>query len=79
MTIPAHVPAPLDDVQLLSELERLHSSRVDTLRHGTDHALAESTRQIAALESEYLRRHPAREVLASRLRHPLHGGAPREM
>ena len=42
MTFPPHVPAPLNDAELVGELERLHQARVDTL--------------------------------ASRLRHPLHGG-----
>jgi hypothetical protein len=74
VTFPPHVPAPLNDAELVGELERLHQSRVDTLRHGASHALAQSTARIEALEAEYLRRHPARELLASRLRHPLHGG-----
>jgi len=74
MTIPPHVPAPLSDTELIGELERLHETRVDTLRHGSSHALAHSTAQIQALEADYLRRHPAREVLPSRLRHPLHAG-----
>jgi hypothetical protein len=73
MTLPIHTSPPLNDVELVDELERLHAKRVDTLRHGADAALTNSTAQIAALESEYLRRHPAREVIASRLRHPLQG------
>jgi hypothetical protein len=71
MTLPAHVPPPLNDAELVSEMERLHAARVDTLRHGADAAVANSAAEIAALESEYLRRHPDREISASRLRHPL--------
>ena len=63
-------PAELSDERLVHELETLHARRVETLRHGSDDALAASTRRTDALEAEYLRRHPQREVDPARLRPP---------
>lgn len=63
------VPAPeLSEDDLLRELEQLHETRMNTLRHGSDAALENSTRRIDELEQEYLRRFPQREVDTDRLR-----------
>lgn len=53
---------------LLRELDQLHRTRHETLRHGTDDALAEHTRRLGELEREYLRRYPNREVDPERTR-----------
>jgi hypothetical protein len=60
-------PAGLADDDLLRELESLHRTRLDTLRHGPDAALANHFRRTAELETEYLARYPGREIDASRL------------
>ena len=63
------VPASdLADADLLRELSELHRTRTDTLRHGSDQALAEHSRRTRELEEEYLRRNPQREVDPERLR-----------
>lgn len=62
-------PGALADEDLLRELESLHNTRNDTLRHGSDAALENHNRRLAELEGEYLRRRPAREVDPERLRH----------
>jgi Family of unknown function (DUF6158)/Protein of unknown function (DUF2795) len=65
----AGVPADqLTDDDLLRELADLHRTRHDTLRHGSDQALARHTERSAELEAEYLRRYPEREVDPQRLR-----------
>ncbi|MEU4714619.1 DUF6158 family protein [Micromonospora purpureochromogenes] len=61
-------PAELDDEDLIRELQSLHRTRLDTLRHAADSALAHHLRRTAELETEYLARHPGREVDPSRLR-----------
>jgi uncharacterized protein DUF6158 len=61
-------PRELGDEDLLRELGHLAETRLDTLRHGSDQALAEHTRRSSELEAEYLRRFPAREVDPDRLR-----------
>jgi hypothetical protein len=61
---PAELPAEV----LLRELRNLHATRYETLRHGSDDALANHTRRLVELESEYLRRYPQREVDPARLR-----------
>ena len=53
---------------LVREMQSLHRTRLDTLRHATDSALANHLRRTAELETEYLARHPGREVDPSRLR-----------
>lgn len=58
----------LTDDDLLREMGSLHRTRLDTLRHGTDAALANHLRRTADLETEYLTRHPGREVDQARLR-----------
>jgi hypothetical protein len=60
-------PAGLADEDLLRELGSLHRTRLHTLRHGPDAALATHLKRTAELETEYLSRHPGREVDPSRL------------
>lgn len=61
-------PAELTDDDLIREMASLHRTRLDTLRHGSDAALANHLRRTAELETEYLTRHPGREVDPGRLR-----------
>lgn len=61
-------PDQLSDGNLLRELDSLARTRQDTLRHGSDSALAEHDRRTAELEAEYLRRFPDREIDPERLR-----------
>ena len=60
-------PAGLGDDDLFRELASLHRTRLHTLRHGPDAALDNHLRRTAELETEYLARHPGREVDPSRL------------
>ena len=61
-------PAALSDEELMRELSRVHSTRNDTLRHGSEAALDNHTRRTDELEAEYLKRFPRREIDPSRLR-----------
>jgi hypothetical protein len=61
-------PAELDDADLFRELHSLHRTRMDTMRHAADSALATHLRRTADLETEYLTRYPEREVDPARLR-----------
>lgn len=61
-------PTELSDEDLIREVHSLHRTRLDTLRHAADSALANHLRRTAELETEYLARHPGREVDPSRLR-----------
>jgi hypothetical protein len=61
-------PAELSDEDLIREMQSLHRTRLDTLRHAADAALATHLRRTAELETEYLTRHPGREVDPARLR-----------
>src|SRR5690554_2428027 len=61
-------PAELTDHDLIRELRSLHRTRLDTLRHGAEAALDNHLRRTAELETEYLARHPSREVDPHRLR-----------
>ncbi|MEU1236026.1 DUF6158 family protein [Micromonospora aurantiaca] len=61
-------PVELGDDDLVREMQSLHRTRLDTLRYATDSALANHLRRTAELETEYLARHPGREVDPSRLR-----------
>ncbi|MFC7303328.1 DUF6158 family protein [Streptomyces monticola] len=61
-------PGRLDDKELLRELETIHRTRHDTLLHGPGDALDAHTVRMAALENEYLRRHPIRAVTPERTR-----------
>lgn len=58
----------LAEADLLRELAHLHESRPETFLHGSDDALASHTRRMLALEAEYVRRHPGRQVDPGRLR-----------
>jgi hypothetical protein len=60
-------PVGLADDDLFRELNSLHRTRLDTLRHGPDAALATHLRRTAELETEYLARFPGREVDPARL------------
>lgn len=66
--MPGVSPEDLAESDLLRELERLHSTRHDTFLHGAADALQEHSSRTAQLESEYLRRHPEREVDPARTR-----------
>jgi hypothetical protein len=61
-------PQQLDEDSLLEELERVHDTRNATFRHGSDDALETHDRRTRELETEYLRRHPQREVDPARTR-----------
>jgi len=61
-------PAALPDDDLFRELRHMHTTRLETLRHGSAHALATHTSRMEALEHEYLRRFPRREIKPERLR-----------
>ena len=60
-------PAGLADDDLFRELASLHRTRLQTLRHGPEAALANHLRRTGELESEYLSRYPGREVDPARL------------
>jgi hypothetical protein len=60
--------AELSTEDLLREMTHLHATRTDTLRHGSQSALQSHTHRMSALEQEYLRRFPDREVDPERLR-----------
>ncbi|WP_422773525.1 DUF6158 family protein [Plantactinospora sp. WMMC1484] len=61
-------PVELSDEDLIREMHSLHRTRLDTLRHAPDTALGNHLRRTAELETEYLTRHPGREVDPGRLR-----------
>jgi hypothetical protein len=60
-------PAGLADDDIFRELSSLHRTRLAALRHGPDAALDNHLRRTAELETEYLTRHPGREVDPARL------------
>jgi hypothetical protein len=51
-------PQELDDEDLLREMDYVHKTRDDTVRTGSQHALAAHTDRMIALEQEFLRRFP---------------------
>jgi Family of unknown function (DUF6158)/Protein of unknown function (DUF2795) len=61
-------PNELENEDLMRELWEIHRTRHETLRHGSDDALANHTSRMAELEAEYLRRWPEREIDPRRLR-----------
>ena len=61
-------PQDLAEADLVRELAHLHRTRHDTFLHGSPDALREHSSRLAALEEEYLRRHPEREVDPARTR-----------
>jgi hypothetical protein len=60
-------PAELAEDDLFRELSSLYRTRLSTLRHGPDAALANHFKRTAELETEYVVRHPGREVDQGRL------------
>ena len=60
-------PAELSEDDLYRELASLYRTRLSTLRHGPDAALANHFKRTADLETEYMVRHPGREVDQARL------------
>ena len=60
-------PAGLADDDLFRELASLYRTRLQTLRHGPEAALANHLRRTEELEGAYLARHPDREVDQARL------------
>ena len=60
-------PAALADDDLFRELASLYRARLMTLRHGPDAALENHFRRTAELETEYIARHPSREIDQDRL------------
>lgn len=61
-------PVELDERQLLRELEAIHRTRHETLLHASVEALRHHSSRMAALEGEYLRRHPDRVPSPGRTR-----------
>jgi hypothetical protein len=59
--------AALTDEDLLRQLASLHRTRHDTMRHGSDDAWTHHQDRSDALEAEYLRRFPEREIDPARL------------
>jgi hypothetical protein len=60
-------PSGLGDDDLFRELASLHRTRLQTLRHGPEAALANHLQRTDELEAEYLSRYPGREVDPARL------------
>lgn len=58
----------LPDDDLGRELEQLHRTRHETFLHGSDDALSAHDERTQALEREYIRRHPNRQVDPGRTR-----------
>jgi hypothetical protein len=56
-----------DSDDLLRELRQLHRTRHETVMHGSESARTHHTRRTGAMEQEYLRRNPRREVDEERL------------
>ena len=61
-------PEELTEQVLLRELQHLHATRFETLQHGGADALLHHTDRMTALEAEYLRRNPHRDVDPNRTR-----------
>ena len=61
-------PAALAEADLVRELSHLHATRHETFLHAPVDALAEHTSRTVALETEWVRRHPEREVDLNRTR-----------
>jgi hypothetical protein len=55
-------PESLSDRDLVRELEQLHRIRRETFLHGPIEALPHHSERTAALELEYLRRYPERDI-----------------
>lgn len=61
-------PRELSEEDLLRELKHLHETRSEVLFHGPADAFAHHTSRTRELETEYIRRHPQRDVDPDRLR-----------
>lgn len=61
-------PRELSEDDLLRELRHLHQTRTDAFLHASDDALDRHTSRTNELESEYLRRHPERQIDPQRQR-----------
>ncbi len=61
-------PEELDERHLIRALEAIHRTRHETLLYGSADALRTHTSRMAALEGEYLRRHPDRVPAPGRTR-----------
>lgn len=61
-------PKDLSEADLFRELKHCHATRFETLQHGGAPALEHHTERMSALETEYLRRHPDRDVDPMRTR-----------
>ncbi len=59
-------PSALSEDDLLRHLGSLHRTRLDALRRASRRALVTHLARTGELEVEYLRRHPGREVDATR-------------
>jgi hypothetical protein len=66
--VPGVPPEDLPEPDLLRELEQLHRTRHETFLHGSVDALRTHIDRTAELETEYLRRHPERDVDPARTR-----------
>jgi hypothetical protein len=60
-------PGELTEDDLFRELSSLYRTRLRALRHGPDAALTNHFRRTADLETEYIARHPGREIDSNRL------------
>lgn len=61
-------PSELGERQLIKELEAIHRTRHETLLYASVEALRHHSSRMAALEGEYLRRHPDRPPAPGRTR-----------
>lgn len=61
-------PGRLAEDDLLRELAQLHRTRHETFLHAPTQALQHHSERTVALEIEYLRRHPERDIDERRLR-----------
>ncbi|GIH17824.1 DUF6158 family protein [Rugosimonospora africana] len=55
-------PERLSEDDLLRELAQLHRTRNETFLHAPTRALQHHSERTVALEMEYLRRHPERDI-----------------
>jgi hypothetical protein len=60
-------PNLLSEDDLLRELAQLHRTRHETFLHAPTQALQHHSERTVALETEYLRRHPERDIDERRL------------
>ncbi|HEX5495780.1 MAG TPA: DUF6158 family protein [Mycobacteriales bacterium] len=70
---PDRSAANLSEQELRQELEHLHATRHEMFLHASAQAMVAHSERQHALEDEYLRRHPDREIDPGRLSHPERG------